>query len=63
MGFNAKAWNPDGTACVEICVPNVLAGWIPIEDDFESGDGAPPGHPNCDCSLDVRYNPRTDAVS
>ena len=63
MGFNEKAWNPDGTACVEICVPNVLAGWIPIEDDFESGDDAPPGHPNCDCSLDVRYNPRADAVS
>ena len=63
MGFNEKAWNPDGTACVEICVPNVLAGWISIEDDFESGDDAPPGHPNCDCSLDVRYNPRADAVS
>ena len=63
LGFNEKAWNPDGTACVEICVPNVVAGWIPIEDDFESGDDAPPGHPNCDCSLDVRYNPRADAVS
>ena len=63
MGFNEKAWNPDGTACSEICIPNVLAGWIPIEDDFESGDDAPPGHPNCDCSLDVRYNPRADAIS
>jgi phosphohistidine phosphatase len=63
MGFNEKAWNPDGTACAEICVPNVLDGWIGMDDDFESGDDQPPGHPNCDCSLDVRYNPRADAVS
>ena len=60
MGFNEKAWDPDGTACPEICIPNVIAGWIPIEDDFESGDDAPPGHPNCDCSLSVRFNPHLE---
>lgn len=61
MGFNEKAWDPDGTACEEICVPNVLDGWIPIDDEFGSGDDAAPGHPACDCSLNVRYNPHTDA--
>lgn len=54
LGFNEKSWNPDGMACAEICIPNVLQGWIAMDEDFESGDDAPPGHPNCDCSLDVR---------
>ncbi len=56
MGWNEKAWDPDGTACVEICVPNVLTGWIPMDQDFDSGDDYPPGHPNCDCSLGIRIN-------
>jgi hypothetical protein len=62
MGFNEKAWDPDGTACEEICVPNVLDGWIAMDDMFESGDDQPPGHPNCDCSLSVRSNPHADAA-
>lgn len=56
MGFNEKSWDPDGTACEEVCIPNVLSGWIPMDEDFDSGDDAPPGHPNCDCSLSVRLN-------
>ena len=59
MGFNEKLWNPEVAACIEICMPNVLQGWIPIDEDFGSGDDAPAAHPNCDCSLDVRYNPAT----
>jgi hypothetical protein len=46
-----KTWDPDGEACEEICTPNVDQGAIPVDDDFESGDDAPPGHPHCDCSL------------
>lgn len=56
LGFNEKAWDPDGTACEEICIPNVLDGWIGMDEDFSSSDDAPPGHPNCDCSLSVRLN-------
>ena len=56
MGFNEKSWDPDGTACVEVCIPNVLAGWIPMDEEFPSGDDIAPGHPNCDCSLNIRYN-------
>ena len=63
MGFNEKSWDPDGTACVEICVPNVLNGWIAMDDAFDSGDDAPPAHPNCDCSLNVRFNSSTDEES
>jgi phosphohistidine phosphatase len=56
MGFNEKSWNPDATACIEACLPNVAQGWIGMEDEFLSGDDVPPAHPNCDCSLDIRLN-------
>jgi phosphohistidine phosphatase len=46
-----KQWEPDGTCCEEICQPNVDQGAIDVDDDFDSGDDAPPGHTNCDCSL------------
>jgi phosphohistidine phosphatase len=59
LGFNEKAWEPDGTACEAICVPNVLDGWIDMDEDFDSGDDAPPAHPNCDCSLNVRMNTKS----
>ncbi len=52
-GFDEKAWDPDGEAC-PICMDNVDAGWIGIDEDFPSGDPAPTAHPNCDCSIDFR---------
>ena len=55
LGFNQKSWNPDGAAC-ELCMGNVADGWIGIEEEFSSGDDAPTAHPNCDCSLDVRFS-------
>lgn len=48
-----KEWAPDGEACAEICTPNVEQGPIPLDEDFDSGDDAPPAHPNCDCSLSI----------
>lgn len=48
-----KEWATDGEACEEICIPNEEAGPIDMEDDFPSGDDAPPGHPNCNCSLSI----------
>ena len=52
-GMDEKAWDPDGEAC-EVCMENVDAGWIPIDEDFPSGDDGPTAHPNCDCSLSFR---------
>lgn len=49
-GAQEKQWAPDGIAC-PICMLNVAQGFIPIDDDFMSGDDAPPAHPNCDCSI------------
>lgn len=33
------------------CDDNEDAGIIPIDEDFPSGDDAPPYHPNCNCSM------------
>ena len=55
MGMNIKRWDPEGTdCCAEICQPNVDQEWIDMDEDFESGDDAPPGHVNCDCGLAYR---------
>lgn len=45
-----KAWEPDEDAC-PICQDNADQGPIDVDDDFESGDDAPPAHPNCECVL------------
>ncbi len=45
-GAEGKSWEPDGEAC-PICMENADQGTIPLDDDFASGDDAPPGHPNC----------------
>ena len=60
LGFNEKSVDPDGTACAEYCIPAVLEGWIPIDGEFESGDAAP-FHPNCDCGMNFRFNPRAQS--
>ena len=54
-GMNEKSWNPDGIACPN-CMGNVAEGWIGMDEPFATGDDAPPAHPNCDCSLDVRFS-------
>lgn len=45
-----KSWDADSEAC-EICQGNAKAGAIDLDDDFPSGDDAPPGHVNCECIL------------
>lgn len=45
-----KAWLLGPEPC-EICQSNADDGEINIDDDFSSGDDAPPAHPNCECVL------------
>lgn len=45
-----KAWHPDFEAC-PICLANEMDGIIALDDEFSSGDLAPPAHPNCECSV------------
>ncbi len=51
-GAEYKYWETDLAPC-PVCIENALAGRIPIEDDFPSGDDAAPAHPNCLCSTGV----------
>jgi hypothetical protein len=45
-----KAWLLGPNPC-EICEGNADDGDIDLDDDFSSGDDAPPAHPNCECAL------------
>ncbi len=46
-----KVWSSDADPCAEICIPNIEQGAIGLDEDFMSGDDAPPGHPRCLCSV------------
>lgn len=48
-----KAWSTaqDELVDEDICQGNEDEGPIELDDTFQSGDDAPPGHPNCRCSL------------
>lgn len=48
-----KSWLAEATPCDE-CADNAGAGWIPIEEEFPSGDQAPLAHPACLCDLLTR---------
>jgi SPP1 gp7 family putative phage head morphogenesis protein len=45
-----KQWILGPEPC-EICQANAEQGTIDLEDDFESGDDAPPAHPHCECDV------------
>lgn len=45
-----KSWLITTEAC-DICQDNADAGPIDLDDEFPSGDDAPPAHPNCRCAL------------
>jgi SPP1 gp7 family putative phage head morphogenesis protein len=45
-----KGWIGAADCCDE-CMQNQGQGYIGLEDNFESGDDAPPAHPNCRCRI------------
>ncbi len=45
-----KEWDDNNEPC-PICVENAMAGPIPIDQPFPSGDMAPLAHPHCECVL------------
>lgn len=49
-----KRWilaNHGDEKCCEDCEANVADGVIGLDDDFTTGDDAPPAHPNCRCDV------------
>jgi hypothetical protein len=45
-----KQWILGANPC-EDCIENAEASPIPVDEDFPSGDDAPPAHPNCVCAV------------
>lgn len=45
-----KQWILGPNPC-ETCEENAAASPIPVDEDFPSGDDAPPAHPNCVCAI------------
>jgi SPP1 gp7 family putative phage head morphogenesis protein len=53
---DGKSWLTAGDDLVEEdCEMNEADGVIPLDDDFSSGDSAPPSHPNCRCALQAEF--------
>lgn len=55
LGATAKRWDPLGGEVCDICLENEAESFIPLEDDFASGDDCPPAHPNCECVLEFSF--------
>jgi hypothetical protein len=45
-----KSWLAEADACEHICAPNQDEGWIAIDQQHQSGDDTPLGHPGCRCT-------------
>lgn len=45
-----KQWILGPNPCPE-CEANAAQGAIPVDEEFDSGDDAPPAHPNCVCAV------------
>jgi SPP1 gp7 family putative phage head morphogenesis protein len=56
-----KAWSTSNEPEVcDDCQGNEDEGGIDLDDDFPSGDDAPPGHPNCLCVLVAVFEAKED---
>ena len=53
-GYEEKAWEVDSDNPCEDCLANQAQGYIPMDEDFQSGDDAPTAHPRCACNLNFR---------
>ena len=55
-GVEYKQWILGPNPC-EVCEENAAASPIPVDEDFPSGDDAPPAHPNCVCAVAGAHAP------
>lgn len=51
-GAKKKSWLVDLAPCI-VCIENAADGEIGLDEEFASGDDAPPAHVNCMCSIMV----------
>lgn len=60
LGIEYKKWMAVADPC-DICQENEDDGAIPVDDNFSSGDDAPPAHPNCRCAVVGARPPEEDS--
>jgi hypothetical protein len=53
-GLDEHAWETESGDPCQICLDNEDEDYIDIDEDFSSGDSAPPAHPNCECLVNFR---------
>lgn len=53
-GASQKVWQDLGAD--DVCADNTAEGAIDVGDSFDSGDDAPPAHPNCRCGMQLLYS-------
>ena len=61
-GVPTKQWVGAGPNTCPICQGNEDQGPIPVNEDFESGDPHPPGHPGCECYEDAGEEIDLDSI-
>ena len=61
-GVGTKKWVGAGPNTCAICQGNEDQGPIPIDDEFESGNVTPPGHPGCECYEDAGEEIDLDSI-
>ena len=54
IGLTEKSWETESGDPCAVCLANEAQDWIPIDDDFDSGDDGPVAHPNCECLANFR---------
>ena len=53
-GLDEKNWVTESDNPCVVCIANEAEGWIPVNQDFSSGDEYPTAHPLCACGCDYR---------
>lgn len=62
-GLEEKNWIVESDNPCIVCIENEGEGWIPIDQDFSSGDAYPTAHPLCACGCDYRVRHKVQPLA
>jgi hypothetical protein len=61
-GLEEKSWIVESDNPCIVCIENEAEGWIPIDQNFPSGDSFPTAHPLCACGCDYRVRTKVQPL-
>lgn len=61
-GLEEKSWIVESDNPCIVCIENEAEGWIPIDQQFPSGDEFPTAHPLCACGCDYRVRTKVQPL-